>query len=240
MKKVIQIDLKMVIITIIGLVIISGTVGAFASNLVSSSDIAYCPETNNMQAATVEDALDILYARVDNVPIGTIMSYMGTSAPENYLICDGTVYNITDYQKLADHIKNNFGSYNKFGGDGTTTFAVPDLRGEFLRGSGTNSHANQGSGAAVGTHQNATEENAVRPYSGSDSSKAKFVSEIKEKGTNQYVNNLSNIDSSITTGTKRYAISTSETTIQEYASNGADSYTSRPTNTSVNYLIKAN
>lgn len=61
------------------------------------------------------------------------------------------------YPILAEHIKTNFGSYNKFGGDGTTTFAVPDLRGEFLRGTGTNSHSGQGSGAAVGTHQDGTQ-----------------------------------------------------------------------------------
>ncbi len=67
-----------------------------------------------------------------NNPLGTIISYMGTTPPDNYLACDGSVYNITDYQELADHINTQFGSYDFFGGNGTTTFAVPDLRGEFL------------------------------------------------------------------------------------------------------------
>lgn len=89
-------------------------------------------------------------------PVGEVISYMGNHAPEGYLICDGTVYNIADYQDLADQIKKEFGSYNYFGGNGTTTFAVPDLRGEFLRGSGTNSHTNQGNGSDVGIHQDAT------------------------------------------------------------------------------------
>ena len=75
-------------------------------------------------------------------PIGTIISYMGNNPPKDYLSCDGTVYNISDYQALADFINTEFGSYDFFGGDGTTTFAVPDLRGEFLRGTGTNSHTN--------------------------------------------------------------------------------------------------
>lgn len=89
-------------------------------------------------------------------PIGTVISVMGTTAPLNYLACDGTVYNISDYPELAAYFNQQFGASNNFGGNGTTTFAVPDLRGEFLRGTGTNSHANQGSGAAVGVHQDGT------------------------------------------------------------------------------------
>lgn len=91
-----------------------------------------------------------------DISVGTIIPYMGTTPPKDFLACDGTVYNIAKYQQLANHINRQFGSYNFFGGDGTTTFAVPDLRGEFLRGTGTNSHTNQGSGANVGVHQDST------------------------------------------------------------------------------------
>jgi hypothetical protein len=59
-------------------------------------------------------------------PIGTINPYMGTVAPIGWLACDGTVYNISDYPDLATHIASQFGSTNFFGGDGVTTFAVPD------------------------------------------------------------------------------------------------------------------
>lgn len=91
-----------------------------------------------------------------SVPTGQIITMMATVAPTGYLACDGTVYNIADYVSLAAHFETNFGTPNHFGGDGVTTFAVPDLRGEFLRGTGTNSHANQGSGATVGVHQDGT------------------------------------------------------------------------------------
>ena len=94
---------------------------------------------------------------IEDTPVGHIISHMGNTAPKHYLICDGTEYNISDYPYLAQHFKDEFGSYNYFGGDGNTTFAVPDLRGEFLRGTGTNSHANQGNGATIGKHQDATE-----------------------------------------------------------------------------------
>lgn len=70
----------------------------------------------------------------DGSPVGTVISYMGKTAPTGYLICDGTVKNVSAYPELAQHIKTQFGSSNYFGGNGTTTFAVPDMRNLFLRG----------------------------------------------------------------------------------------------------------
>ena len=99
---------------------------------------------------------------LQDTPVGNIISYMGNNVPRHYLACDGTVYNIGDYPALEAHFIEEFGSVNYFGGNGTTTWAVPDLQGEFLRGTGTNSHTNEGtgvaegSGANVGVHQDAT------------------------------------------------------------------------------------
>lgn len=62
---------------------------------------------------------------IEDTPVGHIISHMGTTAPKHYLICDGTEYGITDYPYLAQHIEDNFGSVNFFGGDGVNTFAVP-------------------------------------------------------------------------------------------------------------------
>ncbi len=91
-----------------------------------------------------------------DTPVGTIINLMGNNAPKHYLKCDGAEYNIADYPYLAEYFKAEFGSINKFGGDGSTTFRVPDLKGEFLRNTGVNGHANQGNGSTVGTHQDAT------------------------------------------------------------------------------------
>lgn len=68
-------------------------------------------------------------------PIGTIIAQMGNSTPLGYINCDGATYNISEYKTLAEYIKTQFGSYNYFGGDGERTFAVPDLREKFLKGS---------------------------------------------------------------------------------------------------------
>ena len=57
-------------------------------------------------------------------PVGTVISIMSNHAPANYLACDGTVYNIAQYPVLAKHFKDEFGSENFFGGDGTTILTV--------------------------------------------------------------------------------------------------------------------
>ena len=158
-------------------------------------------------------------------PIGTVISVMGTTAPLNYLACDGTVYNIADYTELAAYFNQQFGSSNFFGGNGTTTFAVPDLRGEFLRGTGTNSHANQGSGAAVGVHQDGTEIPSMEKYSGNPG--LMYSSSASKNLANpDYVENTTGFKYAGTGGTSN----TSEPNIPNY-------YTSRPTNTSVLYCI---
>lgn len=90
-------------------------------------------------------------------PIGTIIPMIAETAPANYLICDGTAYNKSDYPELAAHLLSmtNHSMYEVSGDD--TKFKVPDLRGEFLRGTGTNSHADNGNGANVGVHQDGTQ-----------------------------------------------------------------------------------
>lgn len=96
----------------------------------------------------------------NDTPVGTIIAFMGNNPPEHYLACNGQELNIADYLELAQFFKTEFGSINHFGGDGTTIFTVPDLKGEFLRGTGTNSYSSTatlcGNGANVGQHQNPT------------------------------------------------------------------------------------
>lgn len=58
-------------------------------------------------------------------PIGTVIDIMRNTAPDYFLKCDGSTYNIADYPDLAQLFEDEFGSKNYFGGDGTTTFGVP-------------------------------------------------------------------------------------------------------------------
>lgn len=89
----------------------------------------------------------------DALPIGTIFSHAGTVAPAGSLICDGAEISRTLYADLFDAIGTTWGV-----GDGATTFNIPDLRGAFLRGTGshgseTMADGNPFAGPAVGAFE---------------------------------------------------------------------------------------
>lgn len=58
--------------------------------------------------------------------LGEIRLFSFKNAPKDWQICDGTLLNIRDYQALYALIGTTYG------GDGRTTFAVPDLRGRTM------------------------------------------------------------------------------------------------------------
>lgn len=207
--------------------VVCTTVSVFAAiGYVDSKQVSYCPDTTNMEATTVSDAIDVLYENVDYTPVGTVSAFMGTTVPNKYLLCNGATYNISDYPKLAEHIKKDFGSYNKFGGNGTTTFAVPDLRGEFLRGAGT-AGRNSGTGAAVGTHQDGTI--FQNWYSTGTSGNIEIWNDAGSYS-------IQNEDKRLSNSTVWQILNASRSTGRDTRPNKS---TARPTNTAVNYIIKA-
>lgn len=68
------------------------------------------------------------------VPAGAVMPFAMNSAPTGWLAADGAAVSRSSYAALFAAIGTTYGS-----GDGSTTFNLPDLRGYFVRGSGTNS-----------------------------------------------------------------------------------------------------
>jgi len=63
------------------------------------------------------------------VPSGTVHLFATTTAPSGYLECDGSAVSRTTYADLFAVIGTTWGA-----GNGSTTFNLPDLRGEFVRG----------------------------------------------------------------------------------------------------------
>ena len=68
------------------------------------------------------------------VPTGAIVPFAANSAPSGWVLCDGGLYgraalDPSPQPNLFGVIGTTYGS-----GDGLTTFAVPDLRGMFVRG----------------------------------------------------------------------------------------------------------
>lgn len=64
---------------------------------------------------------------LEDTPVGHIMSYLSNSTPKHYLLCDGSEYNIQEYNWLAQHFLDEYGTLDYFGGDGVNTFKVPNL-----------------------------------------------------------------------------------------------------------------
>ena len=63
------------------------------------------------------------------VPPGAIMPFAGAAQPDGWLICDGGQVSRETRAALFAAIGTRYGT-----GNGTTTFNIPDLRGEFVRG----------------------------------------------------------------------------------------------------------
>ncbi|MDQ1095201.1 MULTISPECIES: phage tail protein [Chryseobacterium] len=62
--------------------------------------------------------------------IGEIRLFGGNFAPLGWVFCDGTKYSLAEYTAAFTLLGTTFG------GDGQTTFAVPDLRGRVAVGTG--------------------------------------------------------------------------------------------------------
>lgn len=106
--------------------------------------------------------------------VGEIVAFPYDSIPGGFLVCDGGEVSRADYPELFDKLLVSYGP-----GDSVSTFHLPDLRGQFIRGldlgSGTDPNAasrtNRGdgtTGSTVGTKQ--SDATAVNGLSASSSS----------------------------------------------------------------------
>lgn len=68
------------------------------------------------------------------VPTGAVIPFPINLVPNGWLAANGAAVSRTTYAALFAYLGTTFGA-----GDGSTTFALPDLRGYFIRGAGTNS-----------------------------------------------------------------------------------------------------
>lgn len=82
---------------------------------------------------TVTNAINTLQTLANAAaPTGTVQAYCGMNTPSGWLICNGAAVSRTQYSSLFSVIGTTFG-----GGDGTTTFNLPNLINKFIEGSDT-------------------------------------------------------------------------------------------------------
>lgn len=108
---------------------------------ITSNELA----ANAVKTIAIEDGAVTslkLNSSVIFVPAGAVMPFAMNSAPAGWLAANGSAVSRTTYAALFAAI----GSSGYGAGDGSTTFNLPDLRGYFVRGAGTN-----GDGTASGT-----------------------------------------------------------------------------------------
>jgi len=110
-----------------------------ATNATSTVPVVLPADPTTALQATTKQYVDLI-----GNPAGIIAPFAGTSVPSGWLACEGQAVSQTTYAALFAAI----GTTWDIGGEGAGNFRLPDLRGMFLRGAGTN--ATGSSSGAVG------------------------------------------------------------------------------------------
>jgi len=155
------------------------------------------------------------------IPPASVFPYAGASAPEGWLICNGSAVSRTTYAALFAAIGTTYGS-----GDGSTTFNLPNTQGVFLRGAGSQTISAISYTGTRGTtqgdqlqgHKHSIDSLGIGYQAGpADGSKGR-VDATSPSGLWNYI--IGNPNSDGTNGTPRTGTET------------------RPANIAVNYIIK--
>ena len=98
---------------------------------------------------------DIAALIASATPAGVIVPFGGTTAPTGYLACEGQIVSRSTYADLFAAI----GTTWNLSGESSSEFRLPDLRGAFLRGTGTHMSSNMANGndfagPSVGSFEN--------------------------------------------------------------------------------------
>jgi len=87
----------------------------------------------NLQAQDLANRTKFLKGKVDlllaRVPVGALVTMPVNDVPDHCFECNGAEISRATYPELFAVIGTTYGE-----GDGSTTFQIPDLRGEFIRG----------------------------------------------------------------------------------------------------------
>jgi len=97
------------------------------------------------------DTVDGKHSNQLGAPVSTVLPFATSTVPTGFLECNGSVISRTTYSALFAVIGTTYGV-----GNGSTTFNIPDLRGEFIRG------FDNGRGADIGRSIGTSQGDAIR------------------------------------------------------------------------------
>ena len=129
------------------------------------------------------------------VPSGAVMAFAMQTAPVGWIECRGQAISRTTYADLFSAIGTTFGA-----GDGSTSFNLPNLRGEFIRGwdngrgidSGRTFGSAQGSANLAHTH-GITDPGHAHSYNGGN-----LKGCLNDSPPDDYANNGGTTESAVT------------------------------------------
>ena len=183
----------------------AGVVATVVDNLESTSETdALSAKQGKVLNEKIETLTSEEKATGDTLPIGSIMPYPKATAPENWLICDGSAISRTDYSELFNAIGTTFGE-----GDGSTTFNLPNIKGRTIVGLDTDDTDFNAIGKTPGekTHTLTVEEMPKHSHTlatpqyyygesntgsiyGSNTATSQFTRNTNTSGNNQPHNNI--------------------------------------------------
>ena len=167
---------------------------------------------------------------IEGIPTATIVPWSSSSVPTGFLECNGANISRSTYAQLYSALGTTWGS-----GDGSSTFGLPDLRGEFIRGWDNSRGIDSGRSFATSqADQNESHTHSVTDPNHSHTQRGLALSggsgsvAITLGSGQSYQIGYSGQQSSVTTGT-------SSTGISLGTSGGTEA---RPRNVSLMYIIK--
>ena len=110
---------------------------------------------------------------------GTILPTVATSAPNGWLLCDGTAVSRTTYANLFTLVGTTFGA-----GNGTTTFNLPDPRGRSVIGVGQGSGLSSRTRGQTGGAETHTMSESEMPLHGHPFRTSAFAASSAASSTN--------------------------------------------------------
>jgi microcystin-dependent protein len=183
----------------------------------------------NADFQTLQNAIN-----ANATPPGTVVAFAGPTVPSGWLLCDGSAVSRTTYAGLFGAIGVANG-----GGDGTTTFNLPDYRGLFLRG------VDGAAGRDPESATRASPQAGVAAVTGGAGNPGNLVGSVEEDALQDHYHMLNGIAAQyypgaddMLGGTYATRVSGGQISQTQSPANANLASETRPRNVYVNYLIK--
>jgi microcystin-dependent protein len=200
--------------------VVTNAVGSSGVSLAQGyMTLVFCDGTNVRYA----DQGNVVSNQGQGMPTGAITAFGGPNIPAGYLYCNGAAVSRTTYSGLFSAIGTTWG-----GGDGTTTFNLPDLQNMFLRGVG---------GAGLGTLENDTFGSHNHTSNVNDPGHQHTTVILADSGSTGSGQNVTGVTGNVyrTQGGSLTTINNTGISVSVGLSGGSET---RPVNKRVNYIIK--